>query len=158
VVRFSPHAGASWTGNFQPGLTPFSTARRHPDERHVLVIAGGEAYIVDAAAATAGSLPLGAISALWPVPDSRDIVLDRQGIAFLRLGATGLVWHTRRISWDGFRDIAIGPDRIWGQAWTPVSDEFLPFSVDIRTGRTSGGPPNAPNPDWELLAGARESS
>ncbi len=52
VIRFLPAAGDAWVGNFQPGETPLFKVIPHPNERWVVVIAGGEAYVVDAGTQT----------------------------------------------------------------------------------------------------------
>lgn len=40
-------------GNFQAGLTHISNVFEHPDKRHVVVISGGNVYIVDPETQTA---------------------------------------------------------------------------------------------------------
>ena len=48
VVQFFPSEKiASWIGNFQRGLNFFDEAFEHPDGSSVVVVAGGECYIVD---------------------------------------------------------------------------------------------------------------
>src|SRR5690606_11352541 len=46
VVEFLPDTDECWVGNFQPGLSSYSGVIAHPDGRRVVVVAGGEAYIV----------------------------------------------------------------------------------------------------------------
>jgi len=76
-----------------------------------------------------------------------------QGLAFVRLGAEGRTWHTRRISWDGFKQVQLSSTKISGLAWAPWDPEWTPFTVDLRTGRVEGGSYNGPDPtDRESLA------
>jgi len=42
VVKFVPARGASWIGNFQPGLTSLHGVYRHPNRHHLLVVSGGQ--------------------------------------------------------------------------------------------------------------------
>lgn len=108
-------------------------------------------FCVDPAARTAVELGQ-PIFGIWPLPEANDLILSRQDIAFLRIGAGGVVWHTRRVSWDGFRDVRIERLTLTGEAWSPIEDRWLPFSVDLRTGRAEGGSYTGPEEDgWEQL-------
>lgn len=80
------------------------------------------------------------------------MVCDRQGLAFFRIGPAGLTWHTRRLSYDGFRDVALTTDRIVGLA-CGLDDSWAPFEVDLATGSSRGGSvPKKIDRDWERLA------
>jgi hypothetical protein len=78
-----------------------------------------------------------------------------QGLAIARFGPQGLCWHTKRLSWDGFDQLNVVGDELTGLAWDPMGDSAMPFRVDIRTGRSSGGSFLAEGTrtnDWERLA------
>lgn len=151
VVRFTTSSGRQWTGNFATGLGGVSDVLPHPDGTRLIVLAEGDAYVVDVEEESA--VAAGVISDAWAIPGSADLLCSFQGLALYRLGPQGVVWHTRRLSWDGFRNIRLGADRAWGQAWSPLEDGRLhAFSVDLATGRSKGGAPSAPNPEWEQLA------
>src|SRR5262245_11223124 len=47
VVRFETDDGQSWVGNFQRGYSGFEMAIDHPNGREVVVIAGGQGYVVN---------------------------------------------------------------------------------------------------------------
>jgi len=47
VVRFNPDGESSWVGNFQRGLSSFDLVCEHLNGRELIVVAGGEAYVVD---------------------------------------------------------------------------------------------------------------
>ena len=49
VVEFNPDTSRSWVGNFQPGGTAYDTVIVHPNGREVIVIAHGQAYLIDPA-------------------------------------------------------------------------------------------------------------
>ena len=66
-------------------------------------------------------------------------LLNNQGLGFLRLSADGVMWRSRRISWDGFSELRLEGQRLFGQAWSPFGDAWLPFELDVRTGETEGG-------------------
>jgi hypothetical protein len=80
-----------------------------------------------------------AIFDIWCVSDPEGLVFNHNGVAFICLGRTGVVWHTRRISWDGFDKLRFEGERLSGQAWSPIGDRWLPFSVHLQTGFVEGG-------------------
>ena len=47
VVEFLPGESASWVGNFQRGLSKFDLVVNEPGSNRLIVVAGGEAYLVD---------------------------------------------------------------------------------------------------------------
>jgi hypothetical protein len=139
VVRIED-AGNEWIGNFQPGLSSFSAVEVLPAAKHVLVVSGGAGYIVDPATQSLVREIGGAIIGLFRYESANLLVVNHQGIAFEAIGATGTVWKTGRISWDGFRNLRFATDEIVGEAWRPFgSEEWVPFSVNILTGQVEGG-------------------
>jgi hypothetical protein len=151
VVRFTDRGG-SWTGNFEPGrLGGLDVVHACAGGRHVLVIANGDAWIVDLERRDASCL-LPAVDWMLDVPDASGWILSRQGLALARVVDFRLVWHTRRLSWDGFQRLRIDGERIRGSAYTWVDDGWHEFTVDLRTGASTGGCyPCEPGDAWELL-------
>jgi hypothetical protein len=148
VVEFVGDRGDSWVGNFKPGMGGIDGVWDYPDGRHALVIASGDPWLVDPstrAVVPAELVP--AIFGMWPLTEPDGYLIDRQGLAMCRLGESGLLWHTRRISWDGIRDIRIEGQIAIGQAYSPVDDAWYAFEVDLRTGRADGGSYTGP-PMW----------
>ncbi len=47
VVEFLPEKRPPWIGNFQPGLTPYHVVLPLPNGTSLIVIAGGQAYVID---------------------------------------------------------------------------------------------------------------
>lgn len=155
VVEFLPDTSESWIGNFAGGLGSHDGVCLHPNGHDVVVFASGQGYVVDPQARELkGEIGDGATNHLWEVTDPPGFVLDRQELAFFRVGPAGTYWHTRRLSWDGFRDIVFTPARITGLAWTPLGERWLPFVVDVATGRSEGGAYAIDDPEhWEQLVG-----
>jgi hypothetical protein len=56
-----------------------------------------------------------------------------------RLGETGTLWRSRRISWDGIWDLREVDGRLHGKCWDAVTDCEASFSIDILTGELVGG-------------------
>jgi hypothetical protein len=153
VVRFLPNTPNSWVGNFAGGLGGYTGVHPHPDGRAILVFAHGQGYVVDPPSRRVREEVGGAIFNVWRVEGPDGLILDQQGLAFQRYSRSGLLWHTRRLSWDGFRDVHLSSHSITGLAWTPIGERWLPFRVDIQSGRSEGGSYEGPdNQRWERLA------
>jgi hypothetical protein len=151
VVEFKTDA-AEWVGNFRPGLGGIELANVHPNKRDAVVVAGGDLWVVDPARRTA-ELLLPAIDAATEVEDPHGWVFSRQGLALARFWAKGILWHTRRLSWDGFDQLAIVDGEVRGLAFDPMTNDWIPFRVDVHTGRSTGGSYSMEDTDaWEILA------
>lgn len=151
VVEFRAEAGA-WVGNFQPGLGKLECAGDHPDGRHAIVMSAGDLWVVDPNERTA-QLVLPGIEAAFEVQDPNGWIYSREGLALARLGPAGLIWHTRRLSWDGFAQLTILGAEMRGLAWSPFDDQWQPFRVNIRTGMSRGGSYGDEDSEgWEKLA------
>jgi hypothetical protein len=151
IVEFTDSAGASWTANFRPGLGGLNEVRLHPDQRSVLVFADGAMWTVDPDLRTADMVS-GAIEALWEADGG--LILSRQGLGFIRIGASGIAWRTRRLSWDGFKDVHISANELTAMAWSPfLGGQWIPCVVNLETGRAQGGSyTDSDGDDWEVLA------
>ncbi|HEX7284634.1 MAG TPA: hypothetical protein VF532_00540 [Candidatus Angelobacter sp.] len=141
-VRVVPQQGPAWAGFFAQGFDSsqvLSAVCSCPDADSVCVIAGGYAYVVKA------NDP-----ARWfrinqqPVAELR--VLTRQDLALFAgfttitaLGREGVAWTTERLSWEGLRLGGTVGDTLRGMAWDAISDKEVPFEVDLKTGKHSGG-------------------
>jgi hypothetical protein len=151
VVEFTTEA-AVWVGNFRPGLEGLQFAGLHPNELDVVVIANGDLWIVDPHTRTAvQTLP--ALNGILEVRDPDGWIFSRQGLAFARLGPKGLMWHTRRLSWDGFDQLRVVRGNLSGLAWSPVDDRWHPFAVELDSGKSTGGSYADHDVEgWEMLA------
>lgn len=138
VVRFTPY-GTRWIGNFQRGLTEYDVLLPHPDREQVVVIAGGQGYVVNPETREASRIFGGAIVQAYTTDEPSLVIVDHQGISFEAIGPDGGDWHTPRLSWDGFRSVRFENGRMVGEAWSPVDDSWYRFEVDLATGATSGG-------------------
>ena len=136
VVEFELADGSTWAGNFEPGLGGLHDVRAHPNGHDVLVSSAGSLWQVDPATRVGEELS-SAVFSVWP--DGGALVYSVQDIAFVCVGPTGVEWRTRRISWDGFRELHIEGDRLAGEAWSPIENRWMPFVLDLATGAAEGG-------------------
>ena len=140
VVRFSTTSTAEWIGNFQRGLAGSSCdfVLLHPDGQAVIVIAGGQGYVVDAVSRRANEFGSGIIKFAQPI-DRFNAVLFSDDLSFSIIEASGWGWHSERISWDGIRNIVIAGQTVHAEAWSPISDKWSAFELDLLTGVVAGG-------------------
>jgi hypothetical protein len=143
VVRFHPDGSASWVGNFQRGLSSFEDVFRHPNGRELLVIAGGQGYIVDPNDRAMRKYFGAQIEVAFQVPELSSVMFGN-GLWFESLGPDGWQWCSGRISWDGMRELRRDGLRLFGQAWSPLEDRWLHFELDLRSGQFTGGSYNGP--------------
>jgi hypothetical protein len=140
VVQFFPETAPAWVGNFAAGLLvgrPDGVFECH-DGRRVLVVSGGDAWVVDPEDPNSPEQIDNWTTQVIDVPEHKLLILCNP-IAFLGLGPNGLVWKSQRISWDGFRGLAVDGAVLTGESWTPVEVAWVRFRLDITNGRHQGG-------------------
>ena len=138
VVEFFPSKNrASWVGNFQRGLNSFDEVLEHPNGSSVIVVAGGAGYVIDIENRKLTNIFGGMIETVIRVPE-KNIVIFGTCLDFEAVGASGLKWQSRRISWDGIRSLKLEDDVLKGEAWN-LDDVWIPFSLNVNTGEHEGG-------------------
>jgi hypothetical protein len=145
VVRFTPSGAPAWVGNFIPGtLSNFQFLTPHPNGHDVIIIVGGQGYIVDPASHQPVKTFGGAIVDAFMHPTATATVLNHQNLCFEAIGPSGRIWLTRRISWDGMRSVVRSGTTLTGEAWKPGEDTWHPFCVDLQTSAVEGGSYSGP--------------
>jgi hypothetical protein len=138
VVKFYPASRAAWVGNFQRGMTDFSEAIEHPNGTNAIVVASGQGYVVDIARRQLIECFGGMIDSMFRVPN-QDVIIFGDCTNFLAYGPNGILWRSRRVSWDGVRSVSLKDNELVGEAWTPMSEAWKPFAVDVASGFVRGG-------------------
>jgi hypothetical protein len=118
-----------------------------PNGHGVLVVSKGALWSVNPTTRIADEFA-SAIADSLRVANPEGYVLNNQGLAFMRIGPEGILWRSRRISWDGFADLKLEGEHLRGLAWTPIDNAWIPFVLDIRTGVFEGG--SYSGPDMEI--------
>ncbi len=131
--------GNVWTGKFERGPEGISGFYATPARNTVLIVIEGQGYWVPtqepATYEVVATIP---IRQVIRVPE-RDIVLL---VDFLRMeayGPEGLLWQTKRLSWDGLQITEVNSTTIRGLAWDSPADSQVEFSVDTSKGIVKGG-------------------
>jgi hypothetical protein len=53
--------------------------------------------------------------------------------------SSGIAWTTERLTWEGLTIVDIKGDKLLGRGWDALADKEVPFEVDLRTGKHTGG-------------------
>jgi hypothetical protein len=141
-VRVTPQSGSVWVGFFALGFDSIQVVNQvcsTPDPTRFCVVVGGYAYVVNI------SDP-----ADWlrieqrPVVDMR--VLSHQGLllfvgftSITAVGSSGIAWTTERLTWEGVTITEINGSKLQGHGWDALADKEVPFEVDLKTGKHTGG-------------------
>jgi hypothetical protein len=138
----------SWVVVFRRGITDFDLVTTHPNGSQGVVVAGGRGYIVDAGRRHVELMEDFDITAAFHVPENGVLVLVIGGVLLQAIDATGVRWRTRRISWDGLRDLHSAEGILTGEAWDPLGGKWQAFAVDVRNGDVQGGTYHATGGSW----------
>ena len=142
--KITPYSDAHepWVGSFAWGeLSPnaLTGVYSHPSAIHLLVIAKGEAYIVNTENPLQYQhLNIMPVMGMVPVPDLGLIIL----YDFTRLegyNAKGEYWHTPSLSWDGLRNVRYNGTSILGEGWDSPNNTWVQFCVNPIDGSFTGG-------------------
>ncbi len=138
VVRFYPRESEPWIGNFIGGMTACNIVLDHPNGMHIIVVARGEASVVDPEHRAVLNRIAGDIKQVISMPSLGSIIFQRS-TDFTAIRADNSGWHSPRISWDGFRNIEAHGTELLGEAYTPASNAWVPFKLDLVTGHCTDG-------------------
>lgn len=139
VVRFFKSDNTDWVANFKPGWTRCNAIFEFPDSDKIIVVAGGQCYIMN----PDFEKPLGVfavtIDNVIQTDDGTIIMTD--GFHVRMVGSAGELWCSPRISWDGIKDLKLNNKLLTGLAYDPRrdQDDWTPFTVDIATRKIIGG-------------------
>jgi hypothetical protein len=141
-LRVTPQNGLAWAGFFVQGFDSdqvVSQVCSTPDPDSFCAVVGGYAYLVNAGAPVS-----------WqrveqsPVVDLR--VLSQHGLLLFAgftsitgVNGSGIAWTTERLSWEGLTITEVKGDRLLGHGWDAATDKEVPFEVDLKTGKHTGG-------------------
>jgi hypothetical protein len=140
VLRLFKSDGTSWVANFRPGWTKYSKVFDFPTHKSVVVIAGGQGYIMspdDEKPKLTFGLTL---TDVLQTDNGSLVCANNTDIIFLD-NSTGQLWRSERISWDGIKDLKIIDDILYGKTYEAQSsiDEWSAFSINLKTKEIEGG-------------------
>lgn len=138
IVRFYPRVSEPWIGNFLGGMTACTIVLDHPNKTDVIVVAQGNACVVDPESRTVRDRIAWDIEEVIPLA-SLGSVIFRGVTDFTAIKADNSGWRSPRVSWDGLRNIEVHETKLLGEAYTPIADEWVPFKLDLLTGHCLDG-------------------
>jgi len=110
-----------------------------PNPTELCAVAGGYAYLVDTSHPERSThLSLKPVLEVLALP-SHNLLLFAGFHNLVAWGASGLAWESARLSWEGVRLGELDGDILHGSGWNMQTDKDLPFTIDLRSGRHTGG-------------------
>lgn len=138
VVRFYKSDGSEWVANFYPGWTDCNLLLDYPNKDRIIVIAGGQGYLMT----PEQHIPIDTFEVANEAIKTKDgkIVLVDDIHVWL-VDDMGIGWESERISWDGIKDLKLQDHVLTGLSYDPMDsiNEWIPFSVDLETKVVTGG-------------------
>jgi hypothetical protein len=142
VVQFMPDGSEEWVGNFQPSLRQYSKVFWHPDQKRIIVVAEGQAYVIEPNERRVTEVFGGSIECAFELKQD-GLIVFANGLWFEVLAAEGVRWTTKHLSCDGMRNVQIIKDKIVGEGCM-FDESWHKFEVDLATGLSVGGACNGP--------------
>ena len=139
VVSVNPIVGDVWSGSFECGPEGISGFYPTPSPDTVCCILKGQGYWVPVL--TPGSyqlIPVIPIKEVISIVEMKLIIFVNY-TSITAFDETGLKWSTERLSWDGLKIDRIVDERIEGRGWDSPKGEYVPFTVQLDSGTSSGG-------------------
>lgn len=112
-----------------------------PDPDDLLAVAGGYAYRIPTRRPEGATLlEQRPVTQVLAVPEA-GLLLLAGFHDLLALGAEGVRWRTRRLSWEGLtlHDVNAATLELHGSGWDMFSDREIAFTLDLRSGDHRGG-------------------
>ena len=146
MVEFRNSAEDRWVGNFACGYGTLDVVLTELGDDNVIVVASGAAYIVSAHSRQLVRELGGAICfSIW-FQNELGAMIITNGLWFEAFDATHTLWQSRRISWDGMRNLETLGLILKGEACLPsvAADQWVPFEINLENGEVLGGSYNGP--------------
>ncbi len=142
LLLVRPASGGQFLATCALGFTDPSTPTgvyACPNPDHLCAVAGGYAYIIYTANPDASThIPLKPVVSVHADP-THNLLLFVGFHTILAWGPAGEAWQSQRLSWEGVRITGIEGDSLHGTGWNLLTDQEVPFTVDLRTGEHQGG-------------------
>lgn len=140
-VHVIPHNGVDWVGTFASGRLGSNASTgvwTTPNPTKLCIISQGQGYIVDALSPGACEpLPIFPIFAVRSSAKHR-LLIFASYTELLAYGVMGVIWRTKRLSWDGLKLTSMTEDQLCGHFWDIRSESEQSFTVDLATGNDNG--------------------
>jgi hypothetical protein len=129
----------AWVGRFEQGTTDYTTVQLMPDGAHLLVVASGAGYIVEAVTRSLAAEAGTDIMEVLLDQEAGLLILDRGDTYFEAFGPNGPLWKTGRVGAGAIRNLEFGEHAVSGETQQGSSPDWVEFSIDVATGEVSWG-------------------
>ena len=138
-IRFYKTGKTNWVANFEPGWTKLYGVYEFENKSEIIIIAGGKFYLMNPENEKPIEAFGGGFEALLKTEDGKIILQDQTDLTIIE--SNGECWHTRRISWDGIKDLNIKENSVFGLSYDPTNKnkEWVEFIVDLESRDVKGG-------------------
>jgi hypothetical protein len=110
-----------------------------PAADDMLAVAGGYAYLINTTTPERCiHLPLRPVTQIVSAVDE-GLILLAGFHTVAAIGASGLLWETAKLSWEGVKLGEIRDGKLLGEGWNMQTDREIPFSINLHTGTHEGG-------------------
>lgn len=139
-VRFYRSDGTEWVANFKPGWSKINHIFDFPQHNRTIVVAGGLGYLMrpdnEKPLETFGL----AIEDIIEMENGSLVFEDSISIIIIDSEA-GEMWTSERISIDGFKDLKLIGDILYGLSYDPTNSQepWTKFSLNLKTKEIKGG-------------------
>jgi hypothetical protein len=142
-LKVKAKSGKTWVGVFAFGPGSRTAVISTPEPNSVCVISKGGGYLVNADSPELWQeVRACPVVDFRPLPEHQLLVFsDFTGLA--AYGSNGLVWRSPRVCWDDLNITKVTSQTIEGTGYDPTNSfkQEMPFSVDVKTGRSLISPP-----------------
>ena len=133
VVEILPDLGEEWLGCFQPGKSEFSGVYQHPNRIDLIIISGGQGYIINPETHRLKETVGGEIIEAIELPERRTI-LFQDTLGFISYYETGFLWRNQTLSWHSIRQLKLDGGLLVGECQRSINANWEPFWLDSHTG------------------------
>jgi len=125
-----------WVGSFRRGTTDYTTVQLMPGGAHILVVACGAAYIVEAVTLSPAAEAGTDVTDVIINEEDTLLLLEHSGAYLEAFGRDGVLWKSGRIG-AGLRELEFGDGVLFGETLQGSDGDWINFSVDLRTGEVA---------------------
>lgn len=130
VLRVVQSSGGDWVANFRPGTTGFSTVHQWPEGSRLLVVAGGQGYLVDVGQRCVIQNVGRFVEAALGVDTPAIVLLSELG-RVKAIGLDGLLWESKRLCDEGLTIVASSSSTVLVEC----PGHRPPVRLDLGTGK-----------------------
>lgn len=140
-LRVTPQGSQAWIGFFVLGFDSDKVASgiySCPDADSLCAVVGGYAYFVNAGDPQRWmQIEQRPVVEVRPVPELNLLLFA--GFTSITGLESNRLWTSERLSWEGLSISGIQGNTLHGLGWDAITDNEVPFEIDLSTGKSKGG-------------------